>query len=621
VEFKFITSRNENRELLSELISADEIGLDVETTSLDLFLSDLLLIQIEANNKIFVIDVKNVGKDFVKYIVSLIIDSNKLCIGHNIKFDIQILHTYTGELISNVFDTMVSETLMYQGIGKQFYSLKELVDKYYGVELDKSERDGFVNNPDVFSQNQLIYAALDVKFLRGIKEKQTEILINQGQGEVLELEKRFEAPVASMELNGVLIDKDCWRQLEQDATNKKAELESKIKESIVSRLNLNKANLYELAMEYKIPVTTKRLRTQLESITDVNTYPGFLYENLNINSHSQMLKVLVSLGVPVTSTGEDVIKDFKGSDESIKLLLDYREQEKRRSTYGENFLKDIHPKTGRFHTEFHQVGTATGRLSASRLHQVPRNADYRRSFVAREDFLIMAADYSQQEYRLAGSISGEPRIIEAYQAGKDMHTATASIIYNKGMDNISKDERDFGKTVNFATLYGSTEWGLARNLGIELDEGRRLLDIFWKGYPTLKAFKDEAEKQIWKHKYSVTPLGRKRYFENRTLFVDDKDYYKYMKRVQREGFNHIIQGCGADIIKIAMCNIYYENPYKDMLYFYLQAHDEVVSEIWQGHKDFYAKFVVDCMLKAEQPFLEDIPAKVDYNIGKSWTKG
>jgi DNA polymerase-1 len=230
----------------------------------------------------------------------------------------------------------------------------------------------------------------------------------------------------------------------------------------------------------------------------------------------------------------------------------------------------------------------------------------------------MSVDYSQQEYRLTGGVSKEPKIIEAYIAGLDMHIATAAVIYRKQPSEVTKAERSVGKGVNFSLLYGSTEWGLSRNLNISVEEAKEIIEKFRRGYPVLMAFKDEIEKQILKRLYSATVLGRRRYFEKPVFFADAKDFYKWESSVRREGFNHIIQGSGADVIKIAMVNIHKKNPFGDKLRILLQVHDELDFEVHKSVVDDAEEFVKQEMLAAEQPFLGELPAAVDVKVADCW---
>jgi DNA polymerase-1 len=305
----------------------------------------------------------------------------------------------------------------------------------------------------------------------------------------------------------------------------------------------------------------------------------------------------------------------------IILFLELREQEKKISSFGADYLKHIHPKDGRIHTDYNQLGTYTGRLSSSKpnLQQIPRSQDYRKAFVAKPGYKLIAVDFSQQEYRLVGAISGEQTIIDAYKAGKDMHAATASIVNNIPIEQVTKEQRNRAKSINFAILYGSTEYGLAFNLQIPVKEARQILENFYSGYPTLKEFKTYMESMIVEKKYSVTVLGRRRYWEDKKVFADGEEYIKYNKTIAKEGFNHTIQGSGADATKIALCNIFYNNPFgAENLKILLQVHDEIVCEVKEDLVEEGTKFIVEEMEKAIQPFLGEIPAIAEPAVGDYW---
>jgi DNA polymerase-1 len=291
--------------------------------------------------------------------------------------------------------------------------------------------------------------------------------------------------------------------------------------------------------------------------------------------------------------------------------LNIREVNKQIDSYGTNVVELIHPVTGKIHTEYQTVGTQTGRFSSKNpnMQNVPTHGGYRECFLPEEDFVFIGVDYSQQEYRLAGAVSHDRRIIEAYKNGSDMHTATAQVLY--GRDEITKDERSRGKTVNFAILYGSTEFGLKNNLNISVDEAKIIIKNFWEGYPQLDKFMQLAGKRILELGFSSTPMGRRRYNLPKPTFMNSYELDRWQSRVLREGKNHIIQGGGADILKLAMVQIDKRNPFGRYLKICLQIHDELVV---QAHKSVMKEaglFVRDIMEEIEQKFLGDIPAKAD----------
>jgi len=262
----------------------------------------------------------------------------------------------------------------------------------------------------------------------------------------------------------------------------------------------------------------------------------------------------------------------------------------------------------------------TGNSTNPNLQNIPSDKEYRKPFKATPGKKLLSFDYSQQEYRLVGAISKDPVIIDSYVSGKDMHTATASIIYNKDMDKVTKEERSLGKTINFAVLYGSTAYGLAFNLKIEPKRADEFLRKFYEGYPTLTMFKRVVGDAIWAKKYSSTVMGRKRYWETKDFFADYKEADRYESRVRREGFNHIVQGTGADVTKLAMIKMFRENPFGDSFKLIMQIHDEIVVEVDEKIANEANEFGKKCMIDVFQPFLGAIPASVESHIDDHWTK-
>lgn len=620
--YEYITHQSNANGFLSKFLECKELSLDIETTSLDPYSSTLLLLQLEVGEDIFLFDVRKVGIEFISYVLDIIKSTNKLCIGHNIKFDIEHLFIHTDILLENVYDTMIAEVLINQGIGKQFYSYAELADKYCMVEINKDIRETFADFDGTLTNEQLTYSALDVKWLKDIRKAQSSKLKKQGQSKVERLEMDLVPVVASMELNGVLIDVEYWRGLAKLADKRANKLDIDLKDNILGTLDLSTySNALELARAFAIPVKTKKLTRELESITDLDCVTDFVRENFNLGSPKQVKHMLQLMKVPVESTGEKVILPYKNKFKVVELLLDYREWDKRRTTYGENILEEINPKTGRLHVDHNQVGTVTGRFAVSRLHQIPRENKYRRGFISRPDYKLLTIDYSQQEYRIAGAVSMEEKIIDAYLSGSDMHTMTASILYKVPIDEVTKEQRDIGKTINFAVLYGTTAYGLSYNLGISLEEAENLLKLFHTGYPRLSLFKRRAEEIILEKKMSSTPFGRKRFWKEKSFFKDYRERNWYERKICREGFNLIIQGLAGDITKMAMVLIASSNPYGDKLKFYLQVHDELVLEIHDSIVEDATIYVENCMKSAEQRFLGEIPAEVDSRLLDYWIKG
>ena len=598
------------------------MAADIESTGLNCFSDKVLLFQLNIGGQIYVIDVRELGYDLLKEIIYNLNMNGRTIILHNAKFDMKFLYSRTGIMLENVYDTMICESLLHAGVGKVLYSLAELSEKYTDTFMEKEITSQFIDFPDdkPFTERMLIYAATDVMVLPEIYEKQIDQILKTHEIDVMNLEMKLIPVVAEMEYNGIGLDTEKWLEIEKTAKVKLQGLMEELRDMILKKI-LKKifVNGSELAKACAIPVKTKKLAKLLEEITDIGAMSTWLRDNMNVASPLQMKTILNLIGVKVKDTNEKTLKDFEGND-VIDKLLEIREVAKQVSTYGSKFLDVINPATGKIHTEYFQTGTATGRFSSARpnMQNIPTHGGYRECFIPEEGYVFISIDYSQQEYRLAGAVSGDPVIIEAYKNGSDMHTVTAKIVEKK--DTITKDERSRGKTVNFAILYGSTEYGLKRNLRISLDQSIEIINNFWSGYSRLSAFMKCAGERILELGFSSTPLGRRRYNIEKPLYMDSKGYMKWQERILREGKNHIIQGGGADIIKLAMVQIRNKNPYGKDFRILLQVHDELLLEVRRDLAESAMAFVKKEMEDAEQPFLGTIPAKTEEKIKDRWSK-
>lgn len=632
MEYTYINSNDDVKiKNLFDLIKDDStklISLDTEDSGLDFLNDTTILLQLKMHDEIYLINCINVSKKLIEKILERIITSNKKVILHNAKFDIKFLYTLTGLLITNVHDTLTTETLLNSGIGKTLYSLKELIYKYCNVVIEKEIRNEFIGNTSgILTDEQLEYSAKDVEYLEYIYNRQMSRIEETNEGKVYDLEMNDISVVAMMEYKGIILSVERWTELYKEAEKLKEqfrnEITSEILDKVIKKTKPDTALTFADLLGIREGVKSKRARNALSLITDSSLVLDWAKKNFNMSSSQQLVKTLNLIGVNILSTNEKVMNKVESKYPIISTILKFREYEKQVSTYGENVIKLINPTTGRIHTDYFNIGTKTGRVSSRNpnLQNIPRTTDYRRCFVSEDGFSLVGMDYSQQEYRFSGAVSGEPKIIQAYCSGKDMHQATAAIILNKSIDDITKDERNFGKTFNFAVLYGTTKFGLQKNLNVPMEVAEGFLQTFEEGYPVLMAFKDLAEKQIWKLGYSITKLGRRRYNIEKPDMMDSNEFIRFKSRVLREGFNHIVQGSCADITKMAIYNLFSENPFGDKFRILLQVHDEVVMEIHDSILESAIEFGKEMMLKAEQPYLGEIPAAVDVKVGKEWIKG
>lgn len=617
----FLETEEEVKSLVNTILdNPDTLYADIESTGLDWLTDEILLFQVKHRGEIYIIDVRGLGYELLKCFLEQ--TSPQKFVFHNAKFDLKFIAHRTGVLLPNVYDTMVIEAILNAGIGKPLYSLDELAEKYAGIFMNKAARTDFIDYPKdkPFTETMLNYAALDVHVLEPIYTEQMKEIVRTYQDKIESLDNRLLPVVAKMEMDGIRLDTEAWLEVEKKAIAIREELNDKLKTMIIDfLLTLKVKNGFELARKVVIPVNTKKLTKYLEEITNVQDMRGWLYEKFNTRSSHQMKAVLHLMQIKCKDTNEKTLEDFKGNP-IVDLLLDIREVTKQIDSYGSNVLQHIHPITNKIHTEYFTVGTKTGRFSSSNpnMQNVPRKGGYRECFMPDEDYIFAIVDYSQQEYRLAGAVSKEPVIINAYQSGSDMHTATAQS--QTGKEQVTPEERDRGKTINFAVLYGSTEFGLKNNLQIKLDEAEEILKKFWEGYPRLSKFMEVAGNRILELGFSCTPMGRRRYNVAKPTYFNSKQLDKWQARVLREGRNHIIQGGGADMLKLAMIEIFYRNPFGDKLRLCLQVHDELVTQVHKSIAEEGLKFIIGVMEEVEQQFLGDIPAKADGKLRERWSK-
>jgi DNA polymerase I len=624
LNLKIIENISQTSEFLKDLETAKEIYIDTETSSTDTITCKLYLVQIMVNDSVYVFNCLKFNQ--LDYIISLI--ASKIVVGHNIKFDIAVLYNKTKILLANVFDTMLAEIMLHQGIGIKYVSLYDVVEHYTGHKLDKSIRESFYSNGLLteITQNQYIYAAEDVIYLKQVKDGQVAKITEAKMLKPMQLEMELIPVVAMMENEGVLLNQPDWTKLMIKAKETSKSIAEELKQIFIRRFDRSRwSNLYVASKELGIAPTALYKIKLLESITNPEDYTTFFEQNINISSSVQLNKLLNIVGYPeLKTTAEKVITDYRGKDKDqiFEKIIEFREQFKKGSSFGQSFLDAVHPVTGRIHADFNQLGTATGRFSSGNpnLQQIVKGSDYRKCFIAPPGWKMIICDYSQQELKLAGAASKEPEIIHAYKERLDLHSLTASALFEKDISEISEKERSIAKGFNFAVLYGSSEYGLAYNFGLPVEYMKKLLDNFYKKYTVLRDFKIQFEDAVFARKYSRTLLGRIRYFEDTKLFPDANAAYSYERKVRREGFNHLIQGTAADVTKMAMCDIFYKNPFGENLHIIMTIHDEIVCIVKEDCANTAKDFIVGCMNNALQQFLGDIPSEVDWSIEDYWYK-
>lgn len=608
--YSFIDSNEWATEAIRELVAGKDYALDTETSGLDPYTSKLLLIQVATDDKVVIFDARKIDKDVMhRYLDHLINLSGKLVI-FNAKFDLKFLiHNYKLEVpTGKIYDPMLMEVLLYNGVGKQFYALKDLLEKYFSITVDKDIRQDFVDyNEDNFSDELLEYAAKDVLNLIDLASAQQYYLAKNGLEKIAELENNLTVPIADMELRGVQLDTKKWLDVYKENTQLQSDQLSKIREMVGGQVceYLNKKNgkttVYNFAEQEYNP------RSYMQTIAIVNS---------RIEDKKQMVdssdsKILAKLNIDV-------------ADEIIK----FRELGKLTSSYGLNILELINPVTGRIHCDFHQLGAQSGRFSSANpnLQNIPvrRGPQFRSCFVAPEGYVFIDTDYSQIEYRLAGEISDDELVIRSFIDGTDLHTLSASIMFKVPFDQVTKEQRYTAKTFNFSVLYGASAYRVSREFKISLGESETLITNWKRGFPRLSDWLSYTENFVLENGYVETLWGRRRYWElpsSRELNSKDREISKKAfskkSKIVREACNMPIQGTSADMTKMGIINAYYKIKDYDA-FNVLTVHDEILSQVREEYAEDIKNLIVNEMIKAGQLFLKKVPVKVGAEISKVW---
>jgi DNA polymerase-1 len=349
-------------------------------------------------------------------------------------------------------------------------------------------------------------------------------------------------------------------------------------------------------------------------------------QEFNVNSTKQLSDILFNklklLPVKKIKTGfstdTSVLEELKNKHPIAAMLLDYRTVNKLRTTYTEGLLKIINKNTGKVHTSFNQTVAATGRLSSANpnLQNIPIRTDIgrklRKAFIpVKKGNLILSADYSQIELRIMAHLAKDENMIKAFERKHDIHSETAAKIFRVKPDKVDSNMRRKAKEVNFGIIYGIQAFGLASRLNIEQNEAREIIQAYFREYPSINGWLDKTKKFAHEKGYTETLAGRRRYLPN----INNKNAV-VRQRDERVAINMPVQGTAADMIKIAMINIFDEfRKEKIKSKMILQVHDELVFDCEKDEVNEVEKIVINKMKRAVKL---DVPIDVDIGIGASW---
>jgi DNA polymerase-1 len=509
-------------------------------------------------------------------------------IGQNIKFDTYILNRFGVEVSPLYFDSMVASYVIDPD---QKHNMDELSKKWLNYapvpisSLIGEKKSKQISMREVDPKTISDYACEDADIALKLMKKLNDEIIEDDKLKKLAYEIEFPMieVLTRMEAAGVAIDKDALNELSEKITGEAEDLTKKI--------------YYEAGIEFNID-SPKQLG-------------HILFEKLNIPP--------VKKTKTGYSTDVQVLTQLAETHPIASYILDYRSLVKLKSTYIDALPKLINPKSGRIHTTYNQTVASTGRLSSTdpNLQNIPIRTELgkevRRAFIPQDnDNIILSADYSQIELRIMAYICGDEKMIKGFEEGVDIHAATASVLFDKKLDEVDQDDRRIAKTVNFGIMYGLGSYGLSQRIGIGRKEAKEIIDNYFEKYPGIKKYMDMTIESCREKGYAETLCGRRRYFKD-----INSGNHNLRTAAERGAINMPIQGTASDMMKIAMIKID-EDMRKAGLKsrMMLQVHDELVFEVHPNELDDLKDIVVQDMQDALH--LGDVPVEVDTGTGSNW---
>lgn len=581
------------RLLIQNLLKQQSVCFDTETTGLDTFSAELvgLAFSFEKGTAFYVpvpenqIEAQELINQFKPFFEAEHIEK----IGQNLKYDIKVLKQYNIEVKGPLFDTMIAHYLINPDMRHNMDVLAETYLKYTPQPIEELIGKKGKNQKtmrDIAVELVKEYAGEDTDITLQLKQNFAPQLVDTHTEELFNtIEIPLVKVLADMETEGIRLDTAFLQSLSETLSIDIKELEE--------RIFIEAGETFNLASP--------------KQLGDI------LFEKLQIGG-SKPKKTKTGQ----YATGEEILSDLAHKHQIVQDILDWRQLIKLQNTYVDALPGQVNAKTQRVHTEYMQTVAATGRLSSNNpnLQNIPirteRGRLVRKAFVAKdENYVLMAADYSQIELRIIAALSQEPNMIESFQRGEDIHRSTAAHVFNVPLEEVTKEQRSHAKTVNFGIIYGVSAFGLSNQTNLTRSESKELIDAYYATYPKLK---DYIAKQIdfaREHGYVQTILGRRRYL---------KDIHSHNAVVkgaaERNAVNAPIQGSAADIIKIAMIKINsrlrVENWKSKML---LQVHDELVFD---AHKEELEALKTMVKHEMENAYKLEVPLIVDLGTGDNW---
>jgi len=592
--YRVVKTEEELRKAVESLTAHQAIGLDTETTELDPYTGRLRLIQLATPDGVVIVDLdafSNGDRSVLRNtpalapLRNLLAASRPIKIAHNAKFDAKFIKHTLGTDLGGLFDTLLASQLIGAGDIEERHGLGTVAERYLNEVVDKTER--LSNWNFELSEAQLEYAARDAAILVPLRDKLRERLLSESLRDVAELEFNCIMVVADIELTGFYMHKDRWLEQLAIVEKRRAQLSDELQDVLA------------------------------EESSQGTLFGGPQRDEINLDSHQQLTKALERLGINVPdSTRNWKLQPLAAEYPVIGTLLEYRTVQKALTSYGQNMIDLINPTTGRLHADFRQIGAPTGRFSCTNpnIQQVPHAVEYRRCFsghpVGRK---LIIADYSQIELRILAEFSGDQGFTKAFNSGVDLHRVTAAEVFNVPVDQVTREQRDFAKRLNFGVVYGLGAQRFAMMTGASVSEAENILRKYFATYRGLDTYLHDAANRAVRERQARTASGRL------VRFRYDEQDRQQISMTKRNGKNTPIQGTSADILKRALRLL--KDELRDTNAQIVNIiHDEIVVEADASEAEEVARRVERAMCAAGEEYLKTVPVKVETEIADEWVK-
>lgn len=590
-KYRILDTEMKRYDLIEKILARRILSFDTETTGINPINAQLvgMSFAVEEGEAFYLpfpenqAEAKKLAEEF-----KVVLENDKIVkVGQNLKYDIIVLKKYGIDVKGPMFDTMIAHYLINPEARHNMDDLAATYLNYQTIHIEEligSKGKNQLNMRSVPLGIIADYAAEDADVtlkLKNVFEPKLE------QENLSSLFYNIEMPLvkvlADMENAGVRLDKEALKASSLELTSKLAVLEGEICEMAETEFNINSAKQVGEILFDKMKIVEKAKKTKTGQYT----------------------------------TSEEVLEGLRNKHPIIGKILEYRGIKKLLSTYIDALPALINPETGKVHTTFNQTITATGRLSSTNpnLQNIPirdtEGKEIRKAFIPDENCIFLSADYSQIELRIMAHLSGDKNMIDAFNSGYDIHSATAAKIYKVPIEEVTKDMRRKAKTANFGIIYGISVFGLAERLNIPRSEAKELIDGYFETYPDVKKYMDESIQKARENGYAETIFNRKR-------FLHDINSRNAVVRgfAERNSINAPIQGSAADIIKVAMNNIYQrfikEKVCSKMI---LQVHDELNFNVPNEEIDKVRNIIIEEM---EHAVDLQVPIVADCGAGNNW---